>query len=443
VTTSPVIENLTALVDAVWAYSSRTLDEETPAASNGSYLDDIGYATWTYTERSVINPPPVPITAISAILLGGDGITTTRVVQLNCRGLDATYRRLLINGGGLAFPVAPVVTPTIDELNVRILPDVQFKHGPITFATNEIFTTPKNITAFSPKPGTLLHHLYWGQKQFLDGAQTSLFLTKDHNTQTYVRRTDTLAGAHDLSCISVWNSRFQERAGHTAITQRHCVCANHFAASVGDTVRFVDMQNQVFNRTISTRLDLYPFGANDDACLVTLDSDLPSSIVPAQFAPSDFHDYLTWYYPDKHFYNPQFWSELFLYAETAPQYLDYMVPTNYYPTLFRRQSNQLSAVTLTLENARPETVAILVLGWIPYGHVITEFIPLHQDIITYDSGGPGFAVVNGRVMLLGTAKGPGGGVSFHQYHAIYETQTGRDIEVTDLSIFEKQPTGFE
>jgi len=39
-------------VDEIWAYSSRTVDAGTPAASDGSYIDDVGYAVWTYPSRT-------------------------------------------------------------------------------------------------------------------------------------------------------------------------------------------------------------------------------------------------------------------------------------------------------------------------------------------------------------------------------------------------------
>ncbi len=41
------------IVDAIWAYPSRTVDAGIPAASDGSYLDSVGYAVWTYPTRTV------------------------------------------------------------------------------------------------------------------------------------------------------------------------------------------------------------------------------------------------------------------------------------------------------------------------------------------------------------------------------------------------------
>jgi hypothetical protein len=297
-----------------------------------------------------------------------------------------------------------------------------------------------------PTPGTLLHHIYWGQKQFLSGAQNSLLSTKDHNTQTYVRRTDTLVGAHDLSCISVWNSRYQERAGHIAITPRHCACGNHFAASVGDTVRFVDMQNQVVNRTVAAREHLFDFGGEIDACLITFNEDLPDSIVPAVFPPADLYSYMTWGFPGRTFYSIQDQAELELFDTLNPEFLDYMVPTSHYPFLIRRQSNQLSAVALYNDRLRPDRVNEHQLKWYTGGgftHSIVEFVPLHQPIITFDSGGPLFVIVNGRVMLCSTALSAGSGPRFHTERALYEARAGRAIDVADLTMFTQLPTGYE
>jgi hypothetical protein len=443
VTTFPVIENLTALVDAVWAYSSRTLDTATTAASNGSYLDDIGYATWTYTDRSVINPPPVPITAVSAILLGGGGITTTRVVQLACGGINAGHRRLLVNGGGLAFPTAPTPTPAVGaSLNIKTLPDCQFTHSPISFTPFAIFDQPQGIE-ITPKPGTLLHHLYWGQKQFMDGAQASLFSVKDHATQTYLRRTDTLAGAHDLSCISAWNSTGNEQRGVTAIAPRFAICATHFSIGVGATVRFVSASNQVFNRTVASRVAIYDGEWSTDAMLLTLDSDLPDSIVPALLPPDDFYEYFVWYYSEPKFYNPAMTGQIRIFLNAYPEFAERMIPANHYPFLFRRQGNRLSAVGLKMNNVTPDRWQDRGALWQSAGHPLADWVPHNEPIITGDSGGPCFCLVNGRVVLYGTALSAGGGPSYLKHRGLIEAAMGQAANVVDLSSFAKQPSGFD
>ena len=41
------------IVDQIWAHPSRTVDAGSPAPSDGSVIDDIGYAVWTYITRTV------------------------------------------------------------------------------------------------------------------------------------------------------------------------------------------------------------------------------------------------------------------------------------------------------------------------------------------------------------------------------------------------------
>ncbi len=38
--------------DGVWTHATRTVDAQAPATSNGSVIDDIAYAVWTYPTRT-------------------------------------------------------------------------------------------------------------------------------------------------------------------------------------------------------------------------------------------------------------------------------------------------------------------------------------------------------------------------------------------------------
>lgn len=77
-----------SIADAVWTYSTRTLDESSPGASNGSFLDDIGYHVWTYLTRTVEGQ-----TMITATL---DGDT-----------IDTNGASVQISGGGGAWLEVP------------------------------------------------------------------------------------------------------------------------------------------------------------------------------------------------------------------------------------------------------------------------------------------------------------------------------------------------
>lgn len=52
---------LAEIFTEVWdTHTPRELDGQSPAASNGTDLDDIRYAFWTYEAREVENPPSAP-----------------------------------------------------------------------------------------------------------------------------------------------------------------------------------------------------------------------------------------------------------------------------------------------------------------------------------------------------------------------------------------------
>ncbi len=80
--------SLSEYVDAIWAYSSRTVDAGTPAASDGTYLDDVGYAVWTYPSRT--DDGGVSTNLIAVPLASGTTVGTPELGQthaLTAQGL--------------------------------------------------------------------------------------------------------------------------------------------------------------------------------------------------------------------------------------------------------------------------------------------------------------------------------------------------------------------
>jgi len=80
--------SLSEYVDAIWAYSSRTVDAGTPAASDGTYLDDVGYAVWTYPSRT--DDGGVSTNLIAVPLASGTTVGTPAIGQthvLTAQGL--------------------------------------------------------------------------------------------------------------------------------------------------------------------------------------------------------------------------------------------------------------------------------------------------------------------------------------------------------------------
>ena len=98
-----------------------------------------------------------------------------------------------------------------------------------------------------------------------------------------------------FTCIPVWNSH-QRKWGHRGflITKKHMVYQYHSTIpSIGTKVLFLDENNQRVYRDIVDRYSLFgsPSPGNDSG-LVRLDSDVPSSIVPAMFIGYPLHHFI-------------------------------------------------------------------------------------------------------------------------------------------------------
>lgn len=147
--------------------------------------------------------------------------------------------------------------------------------------------------------GYLWEHMSTGIDSKISESSTinnncKIFTNQDHSAApsgTYVRNTNIWSSSIDLTCISPWNSNAGPRKAGTAITKRHVVTVNHlgFTYPVGTTIRFVDSNNNVVERTAVSRIDLL----SRDITIFTLDSDLPAEITPCKVFPSNFRSYLT------------------------------------------------------------------------------------------------------------------------------------------------------
>jgi len=78
---------VTEIVDAIWAYYSRTVDGLAPVAPDGSYKDDVRYAVWTYPTRTVTGGVSLTAKGIytGAPTLGKPAISQTHA--LTARGI--------------------------------------------------------------------------------------------------------------------------------------------------------------------------------------------------------------------------------------------------------------------------------------------------------------------------------------------------------------------
>lgn len=101
-----------------------------------------------------------------------------------------------------------------------------------------------------------------------------IYSTRVDGSSTYVRNTGCWAYGLDLTPIAVYNSDGVNEKGGVLISPRDIVFANHFQISSGATIRFVDRNNNVVSRTLSSHTNLL----GTDVQVGRLDSDVPSSI---------------------------------------------------------------------------------------------------------------------------------------------------------------------
>ncbi|XP_076097874.1 uncharacterized protein LOC143068018 [Mytilus galloprovincialis] len=127
-----------------------------------------------------------------------------------------------------------------------------------------------------------------------------IFSKQDHTHKVYTRNTNCWAYGLDLSCISPWNSYGNNRKAGTLLSPRHAVWARHYSIKINSTLRFVDQNNNVFDRKIiktraipvrtnSTNHRAYLSGF--DMVIGLLDSDVPSTISFAKVLPKYFKEF--------------------------------------------------------------------------------------------------------------------------------------------------------
>lgn len=124
-----------------------------------------------------------------------------------------------------------------------------------------------------------------------------IFSNQNHDQNNYTRNIHCWAYGLDLSCISPWNSNGLMRKAGTLLSPRHVIWARHFNIVVNTTIRFIDDNNQVFERIIiesqavpdmSNSTSDRGFIREYDMVIGLLDSDVPSSISFAKVLPRYF-----------------------------------------------------------------------------------------------------------------------------------------------------------
>ena len=216
-----------------------------------------------------------------------------------------------------------------------------------------------------------------------------IFSKQDHTHKIYIRNTHCWAYGLDLSCISPWNSNSHTRKAGTLLSPRHAVWARHYNIHVNSTLRFVDQNNNVFDRKIvktrsipnrsnSTSSRAYLTGY--DMVIGFLDSDVPSSVS---------------------------------FAKVLPKYFQRFEPTKSYvrlPTLCTDYEEK----ALVDDFARQYNN----MGYLLRPYTNTTRYEYYEPKIVGDSGNPCFFIVDNELVFLFvfTFGGAGAGTSIQYHH---------------------------
>ena len=167
--------------------------------------------------------------------------------------------------------------------------------------------------------------------------------------------------------------------------------AAHYAYTVGDSVFFITKDNQTIRRkVIGENLNV-----STDIQLVTIDKDVPTTITPALFLPSDYGKYL---------------------ANNGKG-----LPTLY----FDQEENALVAEVGAINTSG---------GYYQQTPTNANRFSLYEDLIMGDSGDPCFLVLSGKLVLLNTITGggPGSGPSLTYYANLPDGGSASNISLNDL-----------
>jgi|GEM_PF-1778164 len=205
----------------------------------------------------------------------------------------------------------------------------------------------------------------------------------------------------DWTGMSPWNSRGGYTRAGTLITPRHIALAHHYPLSAGDTVLFVDEDNNTETRTVSSvqRVLL------TDIQIAKLSSDLPSSFT---------------HYP-------------ILDNDTFEKYLSdgYNMNDNILPSVMFDQQDH----AIVRDTGKSRLISGSGFRHSPSTEVTRA--TFNETLIGGDSGNPGFVLIGGKPVLILTHYTSSGGPSYPFYKGDIQNvidSMGGSYQLSDIDL---------
>ncbi|MDD2797353.1 MAG: T9SS type A sorting domain-containing protein [Bacteroidales bacterium] len=227
-------------------------------------------------------------------------------------------------------------------------------------------------------------------------ANKPIFSSQNHATRKFVRNPNCWASNLDLTCISPSNKSSGNLRAGTLITKRHVILAAHFNLKTNDSIYFVTYDNVTVGRKITGYRVNTDFNTNSpDIEILTLDSDVPETIVPCMFLPSNYANYI---------------------ANDGDGL----------PVLYTDQEEKALVADLwDINSAKMYDLQV---------PITSNRKALNEAVISGDSGDPIFLVLNGKLVIVGcfTWGGAGSGNSLTYYANLPDGGTQPTQNINDL-----------
>ena len=192
----------------------------------------------------------------------------------------------------------------------------------------------------------------------------NIFSTQSDSEEIYVRNTNCWAYNIDLTCISPWNQTGDKKRAGTLISPKHIIFASHYQITTGHTVRFVDSNNNVCDRTMTNKGNIEFWS---DYTIGILDSEVDAGINYCKVISSDWEDYFPY--------------ATFNYVIAPVRGVPYLIPDQQ-----KRATISIAASSL---NRFEQSTNPLQLNF-------------YYKKVDGDSGSPMFSIINDELILMNT-----------------------------------------